>query len=208
MITNVGELLKKERLRKNLSLDQVEKDTRIRKQNLEAIENEKWEIFSSRTYIQGIIRGYGAYLGLDEEKLLAYFRREYERHEQLKFKEKATSGQFTPFTKRILRLTITFLVVVFTLYFGYQLSLFLSPPKLEILEPTKTQFKREDKITIKGKVEDDTTVHVNGEQVFPDEHFVFTYNLALAEKLNKAVIKATGANGKETVIEKVYEKLK
>lgn len=206
MVTSVGELLKSEREKQHLSLEDVEAHTRIRQKNLIAVEKGDWRIFSSRTYIQGIIRTYSAFLKLDEEKMLAYFRREYERLESLKFKKRTTAKQFTPLTKRVAGVVVTCLILLFSLYFGYQFHLYLTPPKLEILEPTKTEFKREDKITIKGKVEADTTVHVNGEQIFPDENFIFTYNLALAEPLNKAVIVATGANGKKTVLERIYKK--
>lgn len=207
MVTNVGELLKKERLRQGLSLEEVEKSTRIRQKNLAAIEGSRWTHFSSRTYIQGIIGTYGRFLELDEEKILAYFRREYERHEQLKFKKRTSATQFIPLTKRVVRLTVILLIVLFSLFFSYQLHLYLAPPKLEILEPTKTQFKREEKITLKGKVEKDTTIHINGKQIFPDEHYVFSYNVALTESRNKVVIEATGANGRKTTITKVFEKL-
>jgi len=207
MVTSVGQLLKEERQKKHISLDEVEKQTRIRRKNIEAVEKGDWRIFSSKTYIQGIIRTYSTYLDLDDEKILAYFRREYERLELVKFKQRTTSKQFTPLTIKVARFVVGALILLFSLYFGYQLQLFLAPPKLEILEPTKTEFKREEKITIKGKVEKDTTIHINGEQIFPNDEFVFSYNLALAERLNKVIIVATGANGKKTTIEKVYRKL-
>jgi cytoskeletal protein RodZ len=208
MVTSVGELLRSERQKQRLSLSDVEKYTRIRKKNLVAVEKGDWKDFSSRTYIQGIIRTYSAFLKLDEEKMLAYFRREYERHENLKFKQRTTAKQFTPLTKKVARYVVVAMVLLFSLYFGYQLQLFLVPPKLEILEPTKTEFRREDKITIKGKVDKDTTVHINGTQVFPNEQYIFSYNLALAETFNKATIVATGANGKKTTIERIYKRSK
>lgn len=207
MIAHVGELLRAEREKQSLSLHDVEKQTKIREKSLAAVERGSWESFSSRTYIQGIIRTYSAFLEMDEEKMLAYFRREYEKREQVKFKERTTARQFTPLSKKVMRYVVGALVVVFTLYFSYQLRLFLKPPTLEILEPTKTEFKREDKITVKGKVEKDTTIHVNGEQVFPDKDNIFSYNFALAESENKVTIVATGANGKKTTITRSYKKL-
>ncbi|KXK12014.1 MAG: hypothetical protein UZ22_OP11002000130 [Microgenomates bacterium OLB23] len=208
MVTNVGELLRAERENQKLSLADVERHTRIREKNLRAVEQGDWKSFSSRTYIQGIIRTYSTFLGVDDEKMLAYFRREYEKREQLKFKERTTSKQFTPLTKRVARGVVASLIILFTLYFGYQLQLFLKPPTLEILEPTKTEFKREDKITIKGRVAKDTTVHINGEQIFPNDQNIFSHNIALTEPENMVVIVATGANGKKTTIERIYKKLK
>src|SRR3989338_5807748 len=115
MLKTAGETLQQERERQNLTYEDIEKETHIRAKNLEAIEKGNWEVFPSRTYIQGIIKGYGKFLELDTDTLLAYFRREYERHESMKFQTKATKEQFTPQTKKVIRYTIATIVLLFIL---------------------------------------------------------------------------------------------
>lgn len=204
MITNVGQLLKKERENKGITLEQVEKETRIRMVNLKAIESEDWSQFQSRTYVQGVIKRYGSFLDLDAEKLSAYFRRDYEKRENLKFKKKAEHTQFTPKNKLFLQLLIGFIVLFFGTFFSYQIYLFSVPPSVTILEPTKTTFKREKKFTLKGTAKKETVIMVNGRQAFLDDKNIFTIDIPLTEKENKVKIVATGANGKKTILEKTY----
>lgn len=204
MITNIGQLLKKERENKGITLEQVEKETRIRMVNLKAIESEDWSQFQSRTYVQGVIKRYGSFLDLDAEKLSAYFRRDYEKRENLKFKKKAEHTQFTPKNKLFLQLLIGFIVLFFGTFFSYQIYLFSVPPSVTILEPTKTTFKREKKFTLKGTAKKETVIMVNGRQAFLDDKNIFTIDIPLTEKENKVKIVATGANGKKTILEKTY----
>ena len=67
---SVGEKLKKARLEKNLSLDEVYKQTKIHSRVLEALEQDRAHNFLSPVYIKGFLRAYARYLGLNGEKLL------------------------------------------------------------------------------------------------------------------------------------------
>ena len=77
-----GQILKKERERLGLTLENVEKATKIRKKSLIDIENGDFKKFASKTYVLGIIRSYGDFLNLDAFKLAAFFWREYERTDE------------------------------------------------------------------------------------------------------------------------------
>src|SRR5260221_10256078 len=74
----VGKILREARVEKLLSLDEVEKHTKIRKELLEALEADNFDKLPPSTFVQGFIKNYGKYLGLDAGKLLAVFRRDYE----------------------------------------------------------------------------------------------------------------------------------
>lgn len=189
-----------------MTLDEVEKKTRIRKKFLQAIERNDWRIFSSKTYIIGVIKSYGKFLNLDEEKLIAFFRRVYERKEKVKFKKKAPPSYFIPKGKKIFKGSVFLISLLFFLYFAYQLKIYFSPPKVTILRPKQTVFKRKNKIKLVGKVEKDAIVKVNGEEVFPNKENIFEIDIPLVKKKNEVVIEVIGANGKKTVIKKVFEK--
>lgn len=62
----IGEILKKERESKNITLEQVEEATKIRRKYLDAIENEKFEILPGEVYVKGFIATYLKYLGIKE----------------------------------------------------------------------------------------------------------------------------------------------
>ncbi|OGK14775.1 hypothetical protein A3H80_05215 [Candidatus Roizmanbacteria bacterium RIFCSPLOWO2_02_FULL_37_19] len=205
MITNIGDELKKQREKNKLTLEDVEHATKIRIKNLTAIEEGNWDFFPSRTYIQGIISSYGKFLELDEQKLIAYFRREYEQRDQLKFKARTTKEQFTPQAKKMIKMVIILIIIAFVGYFGYQLKLYYTPPKVVIIEPKQTLFSK-DKITLKGSTEKDSTILVNEEEVFLNEKNIFETEIPLPDEKNEVIIEVIGANGRKTVVKKVYLK--
>lgn len=205
-MTDIGKMLKKERESQKITLDDIEKTTKIRKKNLEYIEKDDWDKFSSKTYIVGIIKQYAKVLSLDEEKVIAFFRREYERKEDVHFKSKITEKYLTPQTKKIFRIGLVIIFLLFAGYFSYQLNLLFTPPKLQITSPTKTEFYNVDRIPLKGKTDKDTTINVNGERIYLKEDNTFETYIPLFNELNPVRIEAIGANGKKTFVEKIYIK--
>lgn len=203
---SVGEILKKERLRLQISLQQVEKDTRIRLKFIEAIENNQWKTFSSHIYITGIIKTYSKYLHLNSDKVLAFFRREYEKKDDVRFKRRISSRYLTPQTKQVVKILTILLVMVFVGYFVLQIRNFLSPPKVVIVAPTQSVFYREDKIKIMGKTEKEALIMVRGERVYPNLEGEFEFQYPLKPGNNEVRIEVTGANGKKTIVTKSYIK--
>src|SRR3989338_7916415 len=126
----VGKILKSEREKKNLKLEDVEKEIRVRNKYLQAIESDDWSLFSSKVYISGIIRNYAKFLGLNPEKMLAFFRREYARIEDVSFKKRLSAKYITPQTKKIITYAIILMIFAFVYYFGFQVVRFISPPKV------------------------------------------------------------------------------
>lgn len=201
----VGEILQKERLRKNISLSDVEKKIRVRSTFLAAIEKNDWRQFSSKVYISGIIRNYATFLGLDSAKAIAFFRRDYERREdEAQFKRKLGSGQFLSQRRKSTVIGLTIVSILFFLYFGYQVFRFVMPPSVSILEPSESQFKRVDKVTIVGVTEREAEVMILGNRVYQDDRGMFQYDLPLKAGNNLLKIKVTGANGKSTVVERAF----
>ena len=88
LMLSVGSILKNEREKKGLLLSDIEKKIKIREKYLKAIEDENWNYFSSKIYITGILKNYSRVLNLDHKKVLAFFRRDYEKKEEVKFKKK------------------------------------------------------------------------------------------------------------------------
>lgn len=203
----IGEILLKEREKRNLTLEEMERKTRIRKKNLLAIENNDWKNFPSKTYIVGIIKSYAKFLNLDEGKLIAIFRRQYEQKEEIGFKKKISKSYFTPQTKKLVKISIFFILLFFSLYFGYQLKIYFTPPKVEIIAPKQTVFKGENKIKLIGKTEKESIVNVNNERVYQDKNNIFEAEISLTKPKTEVIIEVIGVNGRKTVIKKVFEKV-
>jgi len=70
----LGELLRKAREEKGLSLAQVEEATRIRSAYLQALEEEAYERLPAPVYVRGFLRNYAVYLGLDPQQVVASYQ--------------------------------------------------------------------------------------------------------------------------------------
>jgi transcriptional regulator with XRE-family HTH domain len=203
---SVGTILKKEREKKGLLLIDIEKQIRVREKYLKAIEEENWNFFSSKIYITGILKNYSRILNLDEKKILAFFRRDYEKKEEVKFKRKVTSAYLTSETKKFLKLGLVILILFFVSYFIYQLKIYFSPPSYKLLSPKVFDFTIEKNIKVVGKTDKDTAIVIAGERIYQNKEGIFTYDYSLNEGENKIIINLVGANGKKTTVEKTFFK--
>jgi len=205
-MATVGEILKKTRIDKGIGLDEIEKKLKIREKFIRAIEENDWSIFSSKIYITGILKNYSRLLGLDSKKVLAFFRRDYEKKEEVRFKQRVNTSYLTSETKKAFRLLSLIIGIFFVVYFGYQISLYFALPKVEIVKPKKTSFTTEKKITIVGKTAKDTIVEVFSQRVYLDDLGGFEYVYFLKEGKNEIIFNLTGANGRKNSILKIYYK--
>ena len=61
----IGNSLREARLRRQLELADAEHGTKIRGKYLRALEDERFELLPSHTYVKGFLRSYAEFLGLD-----------------------------------------------------------------------------------------------------------------------------------------------
>jgi len=66
---SVGEILRTTREARKLSVEQVNRETKISVQTIRAIEEDDFGAFPSETYVKGFVRTYSEFLGLDGNKL-------------------------------------------------------------------------------------------------------------------------------------------
>ena len=70
----IGNTLREARVRRTLTLQQVEEDTKIRVKYVQAMENEDFDLMPGATYVKGFLRTYSEYLALDPEVMLDEYR--------------------------------------------------------------------------------------------------------------------------------------
>ncbi len=68
--SSIGQTLKSRRLQRSLTAEQVAQDTRIHIRFLRALEDERWQDFPARVYLEGFLRRYAGYLDLEEGPLI------------------------------------------------------------------------------------------------------------------------------------------
>jgi cytoskeletal protein RodZ len=79
----IGSTLREARVRRKLTLQQVEEDTKIRVKYVQAMENEDFDVIPSPTYVKGFLRTYSEYLGLDPRMILDEYRSRFMPSEQI-----------------------------------------------------------------------------------------------------------------------------
>ena len=73
MSSPLGETLRRARLSKNVTFEDAERVTRIRREYLEALEHEDFNKLPAPVYARGFLRSYAGYLGLDPGELMPFF---------------------------------------------------------------------------------------------------------------------------------------
>jgi cytoskeletal protein RodZ len=173
----IGEILKEERIKHRLRLEDLSKKTRIRVDYLKSLEENKFKELPSATFVKGYIKTYAQVFGFDHEPIIALLRRDY--------KESAV-GKLVPrefikpvIKRRVKKTSVTVvlvaLVVVFLSlvgYIGVQWHNLNKPPSLEIIVP-REQAMVSSKVVVEGKTLQDAVVTVNDQPValHPDGSF-------------------------------------
>ncbi len=208
----VGQILKEEREKRFYTLDEVEKTTKIRKELLEALEQDNWAKLPPPTFIQGFIRNYCKFLAVEEEKVLAIFRREFS---DKKNPPQILDALSNPLDKKRFFLTpprvfsglVIGMLVVFFSYLWFEYRFLMGPPFLEVIEPKGEQSIEIESVKVKGKTDPEAKVTVNNQGIPVDIKGNFSQELKVSESVNVIVVTATSKNGKITKIERtVYLK--
>ncbi|MBI2617421.1 helix-turn-helix domain-containing protein [Candidatus Gottesmanbacteria bacterium] len=206
----VGEILRKARLEKHLDLELVEKDLRIRKKFLQAIEDNSWNKLPSLPYIKGFLRNYSRYLDLKPEEMVAIFRRQFRDQDKEGILPK---GLTSPLNDPIIRLTPQIVVGIVTLsllllLFGYlffQYRLFTSPPPLTILQPEEGKIVTTEKVDVEGQTDSDAVVSINNQKVVVSADGKFHLQIPLSPGINTIIIESTSKHGKKKTITRTIQ---
>lgn len=206
----VGEILKKARTEKKLTFEEIEKQIRIRKKFLMALEENAWEKLPSLPYIKGFLRSYSSYLGLKGEETIAIFRRQFRQREKAGL---LPHGLTYPLDESPIRITpqvaVVGIVISFLLIFSgfllYQYKIYTSPPNLTISTPKEGEIILSDKVQITGKTDIDAVISVNNQKiaVLPDGEFTTT--ISLSPGINTIVIESTSKYGKKKTINRTIQ---
>jgi cytoskeletal protein RodZ len=197
----ISEILKDAREDKGLSLETIERETKIKKEFLEAIEAGRFGKLPSDSYAQGFVRNYAKYLGIPLSSAIPLFRREFKskhkdhiipefRKSQHKFSRKFFLSAKT--------LGVAFVVLVLAIYFFFQYSSFFFPPELTIQNPKNGQKISGNIVEVSGKTDPYATVTVNDSEVYVALDGTFKKAEYMFSGNNQVTVVAKNRYGKET----------
>jgi cytoskeleton protein RodZ len=82
-MTSIGETLRRERLRRGWDLERVAAETKITLHLLEAIEADQFDRLPGGVIARNFVRQYARMLKLDDDEIIARFRRQFEEHAEV-----------------------------------------------------------------------------------------------------------------------------
>lgn len=82
-MTQLGEMLRRERVGRGLTFKEVEQRLHIRSSYLEALEDGQYDLIPGDVYTKGFIRNYGNFLGLDGASLVEVYKKNYGKQDDL-----------------------------------------------------------------------------------------------------------------------------
>ena len=176
----VGQILKSERLKKNISLEHLSILTKIDVKYITALENDEYGLLPSETFIKGFIRNISLRLEREPSELIAVFRRDF-RHPQKQKTETHPHRKSSNFSFILSSQLLPFVLggIVFLVYLGFQFRVILTPPLLEITSPAESSILISP-IEIIGKTEVGADITINGEtRAKPDSEGNFSVRLSL-----------------------------
>lgn len=208
----VGEILKTTREKRDLNLETVVAATKIKKEFLEAIENDNFHGVSSEVTLRGFIKNYAEFLGLSSKTVLAVFKRDFTPD---KGKKIIPQTIVKPIDKKGIvwgpKLTMIIMVaiifIILLTYLGYQYFSLIRAPFLEVTSPQDGKQVTQESIEIVGRTDADSVVTVNGNLVALSSQGEFRYQLDLFPGENKILIESQNKLNRKTSKEKTVFRL-
>jgi len=204
----VGQILHAQREKKKLTLEDIHKFVKIHPKYLSALENDDYSVFSDKVHAKGFLKIYADFLELDVERMLAFWRREYEggferehKKERRKYDLKVLDSPKIRLTPSILFTAVAgILITVFFAYLFFQYKNYSGAPSLEVLSPENNIIVVTDVLDITGKTERDSVLFINNQRVILNMDGSFATSIRLSEGINTLSLKAVNKLGKETEI--------
>ncbi|MEK7470979.1 MAG: helix-turn-helix domain-containing protein [Patescibacteria group bacterium] len=201
----IGQVLKEARLGKRYSLVKMENITRIKKDFIEALENEDWEALPAFPTILGFAKSLASPLDIPENSVVAVLKRDYPPKKLFINPKPDISSKFIWSPK------LTFFVgagMVLSIIFGYlifQYIRFSSPPKVVVEVPIEGEVVNGKTVHIVGNTETDAKILINNQPVLVSDNGKFTIDLAVTKDTKEIVVKSISRSGKSTEIKRKIE---
>jgi len=206
---SIGDKLKRARIRRKISVAEVEEATRIRAKFILALESDSWDQIPSEVYGRGYLEAYAEHLKLPVEAMMKQYDRAramYKRHEtdpiELAPAVHKTEPKFLLTPRSFMVSGVVLAAVAFAGVLGYQLHQFTSSPLLELVTPAQAKTIGvsqlevvADSFNVSGQTDEGATVTVNGKEAQVDPNGQFRLAVPVQPGVNPIVVIATNAKG-------------
>lgn len=190
----VAEILRDERLKLDLTCEQIAEKARVSLTHLKNLEAGKYELLPGQVYAKQFIKNLADYYRLSSDALIAMYNKECGFHKLILEPERLSEKNNIIFTwlspKLMKKLSIIAVSLCLLLYLAWEVTAIYRPPKLEISSPSSEQTTDQSFIDINGETAKNSTVTINDQTVIINSDGSFKQTVNLTDGLNKFVITA------------------
>ncbi|MCK5459954.1 helix-turn-helix domain-containing protein [Candidatus Parcubacteria bacterium] len=194
----LGGILKKERIARCISIDDIEKRTNIQKRYIVFLEKSDYSSLPGKVYVKNFIKNYADFLNLNTRYILEIFEKEYLFFEKTKddkngiFKNvKISNFRFIVAPKIFRNITIAAVFFLCFCYLSGEAKNISKPPALNIYSPLNNLVTSEQSIKIIGETDRGSQIFINDKLIIADSEGKFSENINLQIGVNiiKIVVK-------------------
>lgn len=198
----VGQLLLEARIAKAYSQAHLEGKTKIKKDFLDALEKEQWQLLPEYPVVRGFVKSIADALELDSNQALAFLRRDYPPQKLPVSPKPDISTKFV-WTPRLTFLTGAAIVLLVILgYLGLQYIKFSSPPMLEVAKPSDQEIVRMVNLEVIGKTSPGATIKINNQPTIVLEDGSFKTEIEVNDQTKEVEVVSESRSGKKTFIKR------
>ncbi len=195
-MATLGETLKEEREKAGINLERAADVLKVSKEYLVNVERDYYEALPPDVYIQGFLKNYARLLELDENEVLKVYQRQKVITKQ-KIEAKGGKKKQPGFISKLVitpqlifgGILILSLVAII-IYFFRAAGNFSKLPYLEIERPLENETVNAERLTIRGKTDQESKLEINGQEVNLEQAGIFATEITLMEGINEIEIKA------------------
>ncbi|MFC1612485.1 helix-turn-helix domain-containing protein [Patescibacteria group bacterium] len=195
---NVYRELQNIRRKNGITLETMQKETKIPIKHLKALEEGSTKLLPDIIYTKNIIKKYLSFFNVDAGPFITGLNLERKEKES---PEKPLDKKTLVVIPRIIKsVVIIFFTLALIVYLGLSISKIFKPPSIIITSPIDGKVTSKSIISVEGSTERGTKLFINNEQVLLDQDSNFNKEINLQKGLN--LIKISGVNrySKENVI--------
>lgn len=201
---SVGAYIKKNRQKKNISLEEASLKTGIKVKYLKAIEESSYRDLPRGAYAKIFFKKYIDFLDIRHKNIVSDFVKEHDRSQNFEkniFFNKLVSWKSFISLPRMLRNFLIFLVVVICLfYLFFYLKNIFAPPFLEVYNINDRQIINSPTILVEGKTDPESEISINGESVLSNANGEFSEKIYLKSGINFINISAKKKYSRQNLI--------
>lgn len=202
----LGEKLRALRRGQAVSLEMIERKTRIQRRYLEALEQGRYDELPAPLYTRNFIRAYARELNADEQYFIELYEEECGRCDLVgpmrMPRQKVRKMRFFVWNRVVKFGLLSVVALAIFGYLGHQVQSIISPPEVILFSPVDESMTSSAMLIVEGVVEGESTVYVNGEQVVVNDDRIFATQVDLDKGLNIITVEAERRYSRRALVER------